>query len=69
MCPRLPRILLKDLGKESSICVLVRLDSGQSDSESALILKRLEPVQRIRIVFGNKLKASLECHNDRGIHP
>jgi len=69
MRPRLAFVLLKYLDPEMAIRTLIGLDSGQPNGKAALFLKRVQPINGIRILFRNEFKAILERHDNRRIHP
>jgi hypothetical protein len=69
MSPLLAPVLFKHLGQESSICVLTHPDSRQPDSKAPLLLERLQPIQRVRMVLANEFKSILECHDNGGMQP
>jgi hypothetical protein len=69
MDPLLALVLFKHLGKESSICVLTCRESRQPDSKAPLILERLQPIHRVRMVLANEFKSILEGHDNGGMQP
>ena len=70
MCPRLAFEVREEPGKKhSSVGTGPRYHTRQPNSETSLSLQRVQPDDRIRMVFSNEFESILKDHNDRSIHP